>query len=228
MNYKNSLYLLSFLFVFILFTSFPFSYGDVGTVSVDSFDVDYNIENGILDTIFLDPDFVELILTMDTSSDGTVEITIPRSLLDAKFDTLDDEFFILVDGFETDYAEIDSTSESRTLVIPFFGGDSFIDIIGTDALNPFSTEPEIPSWIKNNAGWWADGQIDDTAFIQGIQYLITEEIMDIPQTESGETSGNEIPSWIKNNAGWWADGQIDDTAFIQGIQYLITNGILQV
>jgi len=228
LNIKNSTYLLSFLFIFVFFTSFPFSYGDVGTVSVDLFDVDYDIENGILDTIFLDPDFVEIILTMDTSSDGTVEITIPRSLLDAKFDTLDDEFFVLVDGFETDYAEINSTSEYRTLVIPFFGGDSVIDIIGTDALNPFSTEPEIPSWIKNNAGWWADGQIDDTSFIQGIQYLITEGIMNIPQTESGESSGNEIPSWIKNNAGWWADEQIDDTAFIQGIQYLITNGILQV
>jgi hypothetical protein len=228
LSQKYSFYLLSFLLSFFLFTSIPFSFADAGTVSVDSFDVDYNIDNGIFDMIFLDPDFVELILTIDTTSDGTVEITIPRSLLDAKFDTLDDEFFILVDGFETDYAEINSNSEYRTLVIPFFDGDSVIDIIGTDALNPFSPEPEIPSWIKNNAGWWADGQIDDTAFIQGIQYLITEGIMDIPQTESGESSGNEIPSWIKNNAGWWADGQIDDTAFIQGIQYLITNGILQV
>jgi len=224
---KNSIFLLGF-FSILLISSFQFSYGDTGTVLVDSFNVDYNLENGILDTIFLDPDFIELIVTMDTSLDGTAEITIPRSLLDAKFDTSDDVFFVLVDGFETDYAEIDSTSESRTLVIPFFAGDSVIDIIGTDALNPFSTEPEIPSWIKNNAGWWADGQIDDTAFIQGIQYLITEGIMDIPQTESSESSGNEIPSWIKNNAGWWADGQIDDTAFIQGIQYLITNGILQV
>ncbi len=179
MNIKNPTYLLSFLFIFILFTSFQFSYGDVGTVSVDSFDVDYNIENGILDTIFLDPDFVEIILTMDASSDGAVEITIPRSLLDAKFDTLDDEFFVLVDGFETDYAEINSTSEYRTLVIPFFGGDSVIDIIGTDALNPFSSEPEIPSWIKSNAGWWADDQIDDTTFIQGIQYLITNGILQV-------------------------------------------------
>ena len=168
---------MSFLFAFIFFTSF--SYGDVGTVSIDSFGMDYNIENGILDTIFLDPDFVELILTMNTFSDGTVEITIPRSLLNAKFDTLDDEFFVLVNGFETDYAEIDSLSEYRTLVIVFFGGDSVIDIMGTDTLNPFSLEPEIPSWIKNNAGWWADDPIDNTAFIQGIQYLITNGILQV-------------------------------------------------
>ncbi|MBC8516387.1 MAG: hypothetical protein ISR81_04190 [Nitrosopumilus sp.] len=58
--------------------------------------------------------------------------------------------------------------------------------------------------------------------------MISNGILDIPQTESEGTSGNEIPSWIKNNAGWWAEGAIDDQAFVQGIQYLISNGILQV
>ncbi len=179
--------------------------------------------------MYLDPDFIELIITMDTSADGTIEISIPRALLDAKFETSDDIFFVLVDGFETDYAEIETTITQRTLVIPFFGGDSIIDIIGTDVLNPFA-EPkiEIPSWIKNNANWWAHDQIDDGAFISGIQYLINEGIMTIPPTQSGESSGTEIPSWIKNNAGWWADDQIDDETFVSGIQYLITAGILQV
>jgi plastocyanin len=98
-------------------------------------------------------------------------------------------------------------------------------MIGTIIVGESTTVPE---WIKNNAGWWADGAIDDDAFVQGIQYLISNGILNIPQTKSGETSGNEIPSWIKNNAGWWADGAIDDDAFVQGIQYLISNGILQV
>ena len=38
---------------------------------------------------------------------------------------------------------------------------------------------EIPSWIKNNAGWWADGSIDDNSFVQGIQYLIQNGILRI-------------------------------------------------
>ena len=38
---------------------------------------------------------------------------------------------------------------------------------------------EIPTWIKNNAGWWADGSIDDDSFIQGIQFLIQEGIIQI-------------------------------------------------
>ena len=37
----------------------------------------------------------------------------------------------------------------------------------------------IPSWIKNNAGWWADGQIDDNSFVTGLQWLISNGIMKI-------------------------------------------------
>ena len=39
------------------------------------------------------------------------------------------------------------------------------------------TQTSIPAWIKNNAGWWATDQIDDSAFVQGIQYLIQEGII---------------------------------------------------
>jgi len=90
-------------------------------------------------------------------------------------------------------------------------------------------DSEIPAWIKNNAGWWATDQIDDSSFLQGIQYLIKEGIMVIPPTETSESSGSDgIPTWIKNNAGWWADGQIHDDAFVSGIQWLISNGIMVV
>ena len=39
----------------------------------------------------------------------------------------------------------------------------------------------MPTWIKNNAGWWANGQIDDTSFIQSIQFLIENRIIKINQ-----------------------------------------------
>ena len=42
-----------------------------------------------------------------------------------------------------------------------------------------STDAEIPDWIKSNAGWWTDGQIDDNSFVQGIQFLIKEGLMRI-------------------------------------------------
>ena len=88
-------------------------------------------------------------------------------------------------------------------------------------------EATIPDWIKNNAGWWADGLIDNNSFVSGIQWLISNGIMIIPPTEQGADDGvSVIPDWIKNNAGWWANGQIDDSSFVSGIQWLISNGII--
>ncbi|MEX0862979.1 polysaccharide deacetylase family protein, partial [Nitrosopumilus sp.] len=34
----------------------------------------------------------------------------------------------------------------------------------------------VPEWIKSNAGWWADGSIDDKTFVQGIEYLVKNGI----------------------------------------------------
>ena len=91
------------------------------------------------------------------------------------------------------------------------------------------TAGNIPSWIKNNAKWWADGTIGDSDFVSGIQYLINQKIVKIPPTTTGSgTSSNVIPSWIKNNAKWWADGTIGDSDFVQGIQYLIQQGIIKL
>jgi len=98
----------------------------------------------------------------------------------------------------------------------------------TFTMNIGQAETSIPGWIKNNAGWWADGQIDDSSFVSGIQWLISNGVMTIPPTEQGAGSDNVIPSWIKNNAGWWADGQIDDSSFVSGLQWLISNGIMKI
>jgi hypothetical protein len=87
----------------------------------------------------------------------------------------------------------------------------------------------IPPWIKNNAKWWSDGTITDSDFVQGIQYLINQNVIKIPPTSAGTGAvNNVIPPWIKNNAKWWSDGTITDSDFVQGIQYLITNGIIKL
>jgi hypothetical protein len=91
-----------------------------------------------------------------------------------------------------------------------------------------SEETQIPNWIKNNAKWWSDGTIGDSDFVLGIQYLINQEIIEIPQTIQGTQSTQQIPYWIKNNAKWWAAGTISDLDFVQGIQYLIRNGIMRI
>ena len=68
-----------------------------------------------------------------------------------------------------------------------FGGYAIIEVPveGNPLLNEINgtVAPEqhvtIPDWIKNNAGWWADGQIDDDAFVNGIKYLIEHGIITV-------------------------------------------------
>lgn len=88
---------------------------------------------------------------------------------------------------------------------------------------------KVPTWIKNNAKWWSENQIDDNTFVQGIQFLIKEKIMRISgQPSSQDGTSGKIPDWIKNNAGWWVDGMISESDFVSGIKYLIENGIVKV
>ncbi len=91
-------------------------------------------------------------------------------------------------------------------------------------------KPQIPDWIRNNAEWWAQGAIGDNDFVSGIQYLIKEKIMQIPETAKAVTPGGTegIPAWIKNNADWWSQGLISDDDFVKGIQYLVEQGIIKV
>ena len=157
-----------------------------------------------------------------------------------------DEIFFTIFGKSTNF--LDNPNEIE-FVIPenskgsinlrFFevGGNSFavatlpIKVLSkgeTDNLVDGIISP-IPNWIRNNALWWSQEQIDDITFIQGIQFLIKEGIIIIPTTEQGSGSDSiEIPFWVKVNAELWSQEQIDDNTFIQGIQFLIKEGVIQI
>ena len=118
----------------------------------------------------------------------------------------------------------DGTYDYYCIVHPWMTGTI---IIGDVPEPEPEVEATIPDWIKNNAGWWADGSIDDGSFLSGISYLIQNNIIVVPATESG-SGGGEVPDWVKNNAGWWASDQIDDDTFVSAITYLIQQGLIQV
>jgi len=91
------------------------------------------------------------------------------------------------------------------------------------------TPSKVPTWIKNNAKWWSDGNIDDTNFTNGIKYLINQKIIQTSKTtQMPSVAETHIPSWIKNNAGWWSKGLISEDDFLKGIEYLIEKGIMRV
>jgi len=125
------------------------------------------------------------------------------------------------------------TGQGITNFEKFFTSKSDFEIISSHNLETTkevtSNKVEIPSWIKNNAGWWAESAIDDDSFVQGIQFMIKEGLMRIPISEQNLVSQeNKIPVWIKNNAGWWADDLISEADFVKGVQFLISQGIITV
>ncbi|MEK0367502.1 MAG: hypothetical protein QQN45_06175, partial [Nitrosopumilus sp.] len=111
------------------------------------------------------------------------------------------------------------------------------DIIEADVI-----VQKVPDWIKNNAEWWSQGAIDDETFTNGIQFLISENIINVPTgpnvslsedekkalEESDEVKVLSIPDWIKNNAEWWSQGAITEDDFLTAIEYLVKHGIIQV
>lgn len=91
-----------------------------------------------------------------------------------------------------------------------------------------SKQVQVPSWIKNNAKWWSEGQIGDSDFVNGIEYLMVKGVIVISDLPQAKTSSKNIPEWVKNNARWWANDQITQNDFVSGIQFLVENGIIVV
>ena len=102
-----------------------------------------------------------------------------------------------------------------------------VNRVDSDFVQP-NTRVSIPDWVRNNAGWWAAGDIGDSDFATGIEFMIKEGIIQVPATEQQEGSESVIPDWIRNNADWWSQGLISDNDFAGGLQFLIANGIISV
>jgi predicted secreted protein with PEFG-CTERM motif len=130
-------------------TTFEFS-GSTGgptpsgkSIAVEGTDflVNYSIRGGKVISIVPSLPDKSLIITIETTNDGELTVTLPRGLIDAKLgpDGMsgdDDSFFVLVDGAEVDFDET-TTSEDRTLTIPFEDGTTEIEIIGTFVIPEF-------------------------------------------------------------------------------------------
>jgi len=100
--------------------------------------IGYTITGGKLLGIIPDFDANSLIISIEATDDGTLTLTIPRSVLDATINGEDDDFFVLVDGEEVDFDET-TTSIDRTLTIEFPAGAEEIEIIGTFVIPEFGT-----------------------------------------------------------------------------------------
>jgi len=91
---------------------------------------------------------------------------------------------------------------------------SAILIAGAAEQSTAAKKMNVPGWIKNNAGWWANNQITDEDFVLGIEFLIKEGTMKVPSAQVA--SAQIIPDGEPFDAIWDAIGQLqNDLANLQ-------------
>jgi len=127
-----------------------YAFAAPGTIAVDldgtSVDVSYDADGVEVVSVQSDLEFISLLFQVEvTGSPGILEITLDRNFLDATFEGVDDEFFIITDGFdEPPFEEVETTSELRTLRIELVPGTEELEIFGTVFGEPESAPEEVP------------------------------------------------------------------------------------
>ncbi len=86
----------------------------------------------------------------------------------------------------------------------------------------------IPDWIKDYAQNWATGKISDAEFMSGLNFMIQNKIIVIPNLDNNSFSTDDVPSWFRNTAHWWSNGLISQQEFINSIKYLIQEDIILI
>ncbi len=104
--------------------------------SGQSFQVGYDITGGTITDMTINPQDTSLIVSLQSSTDGNLTLTLPRSLIDAKDGANDDNFFVLVDGADTDFAE-NKTSTDRTITVGIPQDTTQVEVIGTQVVPEF-------------------------------------------------------------------------------------------
>jgi len=183
--------------------------------------VDYKVtvsENGV-DVFGPSP------LTHSASGEVSVPITLTE---DKEYDVVIEVHGILFNSIPIEVASFSIVTPSETIQRQFTDNNTLKIYLAINK-DPLGESRVIPKWVKTNAEWWANGDIDDDSFVQGIQYLIKEKIIDIPKLPYPSSwMDKNVPAWVKNNADWWANDLIPEEEFIKGIKYLAEKGIIQV
>ena len=205
-----------FLPLLILLSFSTFSvFAEAQTISVDFgklYEITYNAKDVTVFEVVPNSDEVELIFEVDvTSPIATLELTIPRELLDATEDGEDAPFFVIADGDLVTFSEKKATDTTRTLFIQLSPGTSELEIFGThlvgktfeDVSVEEDTEEEIPEETQEEESI-PEEQPSEEEMTQEptMEEKPTEESMEKPSiTTEKETTPSQnildfsIPNW---------------------------------
>jgi len=86
----------------------------------------------------------------------------------------------------------------------------------------------IPDWIKTFAQNWAAGEISDQEFLTGLDFMLQNNIIVIPNLNYAHHSIDDVPYRFRNTAHRWSNDLISQQEFINSIKYLIQEDIILV
>ena len=111
-----------------------------------TFDVPYTMKGGIISSMELNQRNLSLIINISTSSDGNLNLNLPRDSIDSvNRDGQDIDFIVLMyEGnseipIQTDFKKAEAGDEFRSIDIPVKNGDVKIEIVGTHVVPEFGT-----------------------------------------------------------------------------------------
>ncbi|MEK6877936.1 MAG: hypothetical protein AABZ49_04905 [Thermoproteota archaeon] len=112
------------------------------TISVDYgklYEIAYNAKDVTVFDVIPNSDEKELIFDIDvTSPIATLELTIPRELLDSTENGNDVDFFLIADGELVTFSEKKATDTARTLFMQLSPGTTNLEVFGTELAGTLS------------------------------------------------------------------------------------------
>lgn len=112
------------------------------TVGGQTLPIEYRITGGSVQNMTVHGENQTLGITLDSMSNGTLALRLPREIIDSQTAEGEDaDFAAFIDNAEYEQpGEIDEpTEDARTVLIGFPAGTGSVDVIGTSVIPEFST-----------------------------------------------------------------------------------------
>ena len=111
------------------------------TVEGQTHPIEYMITGGSVENMTIHGENQTLGVTLNSMSNGTLALRLPREVIDSKtVEGSDADFAAFIDNAEYEEpGEIEPAENTRTLLIGFPAGAGSIDVIGTSVIPEFST-----------------------------------------------------------------------------------------
>ena len=132
------------IFVLPIIYAYADSSGDLSIILDKTYLIHYEAKDSTVQNVIVNKEYQSLSFSVQAqSSVATLQLTLPRELIDAKkSDGADEYFIVLVDGAFAISTEKSTNSTSRTIVVQLAPDSKLVEVIGTHIGSPDLTSKQ--------------------------------------------------------------------------------------